>query len=239
MLSAKVGHKEVAIPIIVFGSPKGGVGKSTAAVILATQLAESGASVTIIDADPNKPVSRWAKRPGKPHNLILIDSVTEQTIIRTIDEAARKTAFVIVDLEGTASMMVVYAISRADLVVIPTSASLLDAVEAVAAVQLVQRQEEAFRVKIPSAVLFTKTSAAIRTRTLTSIEEELAQNDVPVFNTRLHEREAFRSIFSFGGTLSSLDPKNVRNIPAAVENAQAFAAEVIRMLKVQQVREVA
>lgn len=90
------------MPIITMASPKGGVGKSTAAVILATQLAESGASVTIIDADPNKPVSRWAKRPGKPHNLTLIDNVTEQTIIRTIDEAARKTAFVIVDLEGTA-----------------------------------------------------------------------------------------------------------------------------------------
>lgn len=136
-------------------------------------------------------------------------------------------------------MMVVYAISRADLVVIPTSASLLDAVEAVAAVQLVQRQEEAFRIRIPSAVLFTKTSAVIRTRTLASIEEELAQNDVPVFSTRLLEREAFRSLFSFGGTLSGLDSKNVRNIPAAVENAQAFAAEVIRMLKAQQVREVA
>lgn len=227
------------MPVIIMASPKGGVGKSTAAVLLATQLAESGAGVTIIDADPNKPVSRWARRPGKPHNLTLIDNVTEQTIIRTIDDAARKTAFVIVDLEGTASMMVVYAISRADLVVIPTSASLLDAVEAVAAVQLVQRQEEAFRIKIPCAVLFTKASAAIRTRTLASIEEELAQNDVPVFGTRLLEREAFRSLFSFGGTLSGLDPKNVRNIPSAVENAQAFAAEVIRMLKAQQVREVA
>ncbi len=223
----------------MFGSPKGGVGKSTAAVILATQLTESGATVTIIDADPNKPVSRWAGRPGMPRNLTLVDNVTEQTIIRAIDGAARRTAFVIVDLEGTASMMVVYAISRADLVIIPTSASLLDAVEAVAAVQLVQRQEEAFRIRIPSAVLFMKTSAAIRTRTLTSIERELAQNNVPVFNTRLHEREAFRSIFSFGGTLSSLSATNVRNIPAAVENAQAFAAEVIEMLKTQKVREVA
>lgn len=221
------------MPVIVMASPKGGVGKSTAAVILATQFAVSGATVTIIDADPNKPVSRWASRPGKPGTLTLIDAVTEQNIIRLIDEAARKTAFVIVDLEGTASMMVVYAISRADLVVIPTSASLLDAVEAVSAVQLVQRQEEAFRIRIPSAVLFTRTSAAIRTRTLASIEEELASNGVPIFGVRLHEREAFRSIFSFGGTLSSLNPKHVRNIPTAVENAQAFAAEVISMLKSQ------
>jgi chromosome partitioning protein len=221
------------MPVIVFASPKGGVGKSTAAVLLGTQLAESGASVTMIDADPNKPVARWASRPGKPENLTLVDNVTEQTIIRAIDDAARKTAFVIVDLEGTASMMVVYAISRADLVIIPTSASLLDAVEAVSAVQLVQRQEEAFRIKIPSAVLFTKTSAAIRTRTLASIEAELDANDVPIFKSRIHDREAFRSLFSFGGTLSSLDPKQVRNIPAAIDDAQAFASEVVELLKNQ------
>jgi chromosome partitioning protein len=221
------------MPTCVMASPKGGVGKSTAAVILGTQLAESGASVTVIDADPNKPVSRWAARPGKPDNLTLVDDVTEKTIIRAIDAASRKTAFVIVDLEGTASMMVVYAISRADLVIIPTSPSLLDAVEAVSAVQLVQRQEEAFKIKIPSAVLFTKTSAAIRTRTLVSIETELADNNVPVFKSRIHEREAFRALFAFGGTLSGLDPKQVRNIPAAVQNAQAFAAEVIGMLKIQ------
>lgn len=227
------------MPVIVMASPKGGVGKSTNAVILATQLAESGATVTIIDADPNKPVSRWAARPGKPGTLTVIDDVTEQTIIRTIDEAGRKAAFVIVDLEGTASMMVVYAISRADLVIIPTTASLLDAVEAVSAVQLVQRQEEAFRIKIPSAVLFTKTSAAIRTRTLASIEGELAENGVPVFNVRMHEREAFRALFSYGGTLSKLDPKNVRNIAAASENAEAFAAEVIKMLKAQKARRAA
>jgi chromosome partitioning protein len=92
------------MPVITMASPKGGCGKSTAAVILATQLADSGASVTIIDADPNRPVSRWAARPGKPTNLTLVDEVTEQTIIRAIDDAARKTAFVIVDLEGTASM---------------------------------------------------------------------------------------------------------------------------------------
>jgi len=57
------------MPTIVFASPKGGVGKSTAAVLLATELAGFGAGVTMIDADPNKPLSMWARRPGKPNNL--------------------------------------------------------------------------------------------------------------------------------------------------------------------------
>jgi chromosome partitioning protein len=40
----------------VFVSPKDGVGKSTAAVILATELAGFGAGVSMIDSDPNKPL---------------------------------------------------------------------------------------------------------------------------------------------------------------------------------------
>ena len=52
------------MPVITFSSPKGGAGKTTAATILATELAERGAAVTIIDADPNKNVVDWAKLPG-------------------------------------------------------------------------------------------------------------------------------------------------------------------------------
>ena len=226
-----MGEGRGSIPTIVFCSPKGGAGKSTSAVLLATELAERGARVTIVDADPNKPVSRWGKRPGKPATLKVIDDVNERSIIATIEEAAKASTFVIVDLEGTASRTVVYAISRADLVIIPTQASLLDAVEAVAAIREVRQQEAAFRIRIPAAVLFTRTSAAIRTRTLASIEQEFADNGVPVLENRLTEREAYRAIFSFGGTLSGLDPGQVRNIPAAVANARAYAAEVVEVLK--------
>ena len=79
------------MPVIVFASPKGGAGKSTSAVILATQLALKGATVTAIDADPNRPVSQWARRPGCPENLTVLADVSEATIIETIEDAARRT----------------------------------------------------------------------------------------------------------------------------------------------------
>ncbi|MCJ2015875.1 ParA family protein [Methylobacterium sp. E-065] len=219
------------MPTIVFASPKGGAGKSTSAVILATELAGKGASVTIIDADPNKPVSRWAKRPGAPTTLNVIADVTEDSVIDQIEESARKTAFVIVDLEGTASAMVAYAMSRADLVIIPTQGSQLDAAEAVKAVKLVRTQEKAFRRIIPAAILFTRTSAAIRPRTLQAIETEFMEGGVRVLGTQMHERDAFRAIFAFGGSLSDLDPAQVSNIQAARNNALAFTGEVLAILK--------
>jgi chromosome partitioning protein len=95
----------------------------------------------------------------------------------------------------------------------------------------VKSQEKAFKRKIPFAILFTRTSAAIRPRTLQSIETEFAQNNVPMFGAQIHEREAYRAIFAFGGSLADLDPAQVSNLPAAKLNARTFAGEVIEMLK--------
>jgi chromosome partitioning protein len=219
------------MPTIVFASPKGGVGKSTAAVLLASELAGHGGTVTMIDADPNKPLSQWASLPGKPDRLTVIDTATEDTIIDEIESAALKAMFVIVDLEGTASMIAGYAMSRADLIIIPSQGSHLDATEAVKAIKLVRSQEKAFQRKIPFAILFTRTNAAIRPRTLQSIEAEFAQNKVPMFGAQIHERDAYKAIFAFGGTLAELDPAQVPNLPAAKLNAKSFAGEVIEILK--------
>ena len=219
------------MPVVVFASPKGGAGKSTSAVLLATELALRGAGVTILDADPNKPVSLWAKRAGCPENLTVIANISESTIIDEIDAAARKTSFVIVDLEGTASLMVAYAISRADLVIIPTQGSQLDAGEATKAVRLIKQQEKAFHRKIPYSILFTRTSAAIKPRTLQYIQDEFRKHGVLAFHTQLHEREAYRALFSFGGTLESLKPEEVSNLPAALANARTFAGEVVTLLR--------
>lgn len=222
------------MPTISFASSKGGAGKSTSAVLLASELASRGASVTIIDADPNQPVSRWSRKPGRPEKLTIISAVTEETLIDAIDDAARKATFVIVDLEGTASLMVAQAVSRADLVIIPTKGSELDAIEAIKVIKFIGRQEKAFNKRIPFAVLFTQTNPAVRPRTLKSLEQDMLAQGVPLFGTALHERDAFRAIFSFGGTLSDLDPSAVGNVPAALNNARQFTAEAVAMLKQQQ-----
>ena len=227
------------MPTIVFASPKGGAGKSTSAVVLASELAQKGVPVVIIDADPNRPVSAWAKRAGKPDSLEVLANVTEETIIDEIEAAAARAPFVLVDLEGTASITVAYAISRADLVIIPSQGSQLDASEAAKAIKLIRQQEKAFGRRIPYAVLFTRTSAAIKPRTLQHIRGEFMNNGIPVFQTQMHEREAFRAIFSFGGTVEGLNADQVSNLDAAVKNARAFAAEVVTMLRQSAKAEVA
>lgn len=65
------------MPVVSFANPKGGAGKTTTALILATRLSESGASVTIIDAAPERWISQWASLPRKPENIAIVGGVTE------------------------------------------------------------------------------------------------------------------------------------------------------------------
>lgn len=219
------------MPVISFANPKGGAGKTTTALILATQLSENGASVSIIDADPEQWISQWGILPGKPQNIQVIGGVTEDSIVDLIEHQAGLSQFVIVDLEGTASLMVANAIGMSDLVLIPTQGSSMDARGGAKTIRLINNQSRMARRPIPHCVVLTRTSAAVRSRTLKNVQEQLAKNGIEVLRTGIVERAAFRELFDFGGTLSALDPNQVSNLGKAIENAREFAGEVITKLK--------
>jgi chromosome partitioning protein len=211
-------------------SPKGGAGKSTTALLLATELAHMGPTVTLIDADPNRPIAKWASAKNVPPRLSVISDISEKTATDVIDRAAADTAFVIVDLEGVASKLVSYTLSRADLVLIPTKPSHLDAVESVAALREVEEVSRAFRIPIAVAILFTQTNPVVRTKNLTNLEKRFEKNGAPVMNCRLHQREPYKDMFAFGLSLRGLDPNKSYKLADAIENAEAMTKEVIRRL---------
>lgn len=218
------------MPTIAFVSPKGGVGKTTAALLLASQLAR-GAKVCIVDADPNHPIAAWAKGAALPDTLSIMADVDEDNILDKIEEAAAGAPFVIVDLEGTAAKIVLLAVSQADLVVIPMQGSQLDAEQASRAIRVLKQHEKMTGRAVPFGVLLTRTSPIIRTRTMGHIQGGLVDAGVPMFGVQLHEREAFRAIFSFRQTLENLDPKDVSNLDKAIANAEQFTVEVIERLR--------
>ena len=219
------------MPVIAFANPKGGAGKTTSALLLATELAERGAKVAVIDADPERWISQWGALPGVPPGISIRGDVTEDGIVDAIEEASVAAQFVIVDLEGTASLMVASAVGMADLVVIPTQGSSMDARGGAKTIRLIRNQERMIRRPIPHAVVLTRTSAAVASRSLRNVQDQLRASGVPVFSTAIVERAAFRDLFDYGGTLRTLDPSRVTNVVKARKNAGAFAGEVLSRLK--------
>jgi chromosome partitioning protein len=218
------------MPTIVFISPKGGAGKTTAALVLASQIARA-APVTVIDADPNRPIRAWGQGGHVPEGLTIVSDVDEDNIIDHIEAAAHKTPFVVVDLEGTAAKIVLLAASQADLVIIPTQGSQLDAEQASRAIKAVKDTQRMTGRAVPYTVLLTRTNPAIRTRTTTHVAHTLKDAHIPVLTTELNEREAFRAMFSFRQTLENLNPGDVSNLDKAIANADALVGEIIDLLR--------
>ena len=222
------------MPVISFANPKGGTGKSTSALILALELAHRGGKVALIDCDPNQTTAGWAaarQANGDKTPFTAIPNPGEGDIIDVLDTLAAEYPFVIVDLEGTASLMMSRAMSRSDLTVIPMQASPVDAKQAARAVSLIRVEEKTLRRNIPMRILMTRNNPAIKTRDEKAILEQLEAAGVPMLDVPLHERAAFRALFSFNKTLRELTKAESAGLPRALENAEGFAYFVIKALK--------
>lgn len=220
------------MPVISFASSKGGAGKTTSAIILGTEIAE-GASVIMIDADPAQRLLRWSTLAPLPSSIHVIASSGERVIQREIEDAATRAAFVLIDLEGSASRLTSFAIAESDLVIIPSGEEQQDADAAIDTLAEIEREGRARRRGIPAAILLARTSAAVKSKLERHIHQELHRAG-HVFKTELHRRTAFSSLHNAGGGLRQLDPNDVNGIDKAIANAQAFASEVIEILERRQ-----
>lgn len=214
------------MPVITVANPKGGAGKTTTLLILATSLAAQGASVIIIDCDPRKWAVKW--RGGESKNPVVVDGdATETNIISKIDAYRKQYQFVFVDLEGVASVLVSRAMSRANLVIIPLQASPMDAGSAAEAIALIEAEEETLDRRIPHRVVFTRTSEAIPSRLQKEIIAQMDLGEVQRFNNDLNERTAFKSLLLYRVDLTEMDPKLVNGIPQAIANATKLTEEFV------------
>lgn len=222
------------MPVISFANPKGGTGKSTSALILALEMAYRGGKVALVDCDPNQVTAGWAqarKDAGMDVPFEAIANPGEEHVIDVLDKLAMTYPFVIVDLEGTASLMMSRTMSRSDLTIIPMQASPVDAKQAARAVGLVRAEEKMLRREIPMRILMTRNNPAIKTRDEKAIMEQLEAANVPLLEVPLHERAAFRAIFTYNKTLRELTAKESAGLPKARENAEGYAYYVVKAVK--------
>jgi chromosome partitioning protein len=217
------------MPIIVFANPKGGAGKSTAALLLATELSLE-TDVCVVDADARRRIAKWAAGGGAPARMSVLDDVDEDSVIDRIDEAASAAPVVIVDLEGTASKLVLLAVSQADLVVIPLQDSAPDAEEAAAVIRVIRQQERMSGRKLPFVVVRTRTPAAYRTRLMSYVLEQLKPTGARVLSTEIVERQAYKALWVYRCSLEALPAAEVSGTQNAIANARAYAQEVVQAL---------
>ena len=215
------------MPVIAFVTPKGGAGKTTAALLLALELAHAGRRVRIIDADPNQPLVRWRRDGGAVDGLDIVGETDDTMLSATIRAASTAASWVIIDTEGAAVSAAAHAIAAADLVVIPTGPSALDAQEAVKAVALVRVAERKLGRPIPHAALLTRLPAAIRSKALRAMVEELLSEGVAILPHALVEKEAYRVMFTLARPLRALTRAHVGGVETAIVHAEGLLEVIV------------
>jgi len=232
---------ENLLPVIAVSNPKGGAGKSTATLLLATYLAKQGASVCVLDADPNQPILDWKEAGQSKTTLKVVGGVRESTLMETLDEQTQQ--FVFIDLEGTASILVSRSIALADFVIVPVQASAIDVRQASKAIKAVRDEEKVAQRsnperRIPYKVLMTRTPApgAPVSSVQRQLELEIGAANIPRFRTSLAERLAYKALFVERLTLSELGHLRVGNLEAAYQNVHELAEELITSLQDVRVR---
>ena len=218
------------MPVVVAANTKGGSGKSTSSLVLGTTLARMGATVRMIDADPQRTLMSWSSGQSKYRELVMAPKPGAD-LSDLIDEVSAEFQFVIIDVQGSANQELAAAMSRADLVTIPMRAKTADAEVAANAIGLLNSQQKLFRRAIPHGVVFIATNPIITTKEEKHIRQSVKQLHIPCFKTSLHERTAFSHIFRFKVAIDELTSRETNGLEAALENADNYANEVVETLR--------
>ncbi len=225
------------MPVIALASSKGGCGKSTTALILAGAFAADGYRVHIIDADRSGRLARWAEVGAKPE-AITASRADDKSMRAEIERARAAADVVLIDVEGSANMSVALAIGYADAVLVPANPSAPDVEDAIATVALIRDTEGMARRRIPHGLVWSRVPPAIRSREMDALAAQVGEGGIPVVG-QVHDRTAYKSLFSFATTLDQLPAGEVPGIPKAQAEAAQLAEAVVDLIRAAQPQEAA
>lgn len=217
--------------VISFVNPKGGTGKTTSCMLFAEAAEQLGYKVALVDCDPNLNIVGWATTRRKSDRAVpfhIEQCRSEDEIIEILESLEDDFDIVCLDMEGTASQLVTYALSQSHLCIIPFEPTPMETRQAARAVQLLKRTSKMINREIDYRLLFTRTNAAFQTHDEKDVRQSISS--MSVMQTSIVRRAAYTRLFRDADLLSELHGKNVANIDKAIDNAKLFANELIGYL---------
>lgn len=194
--------------IVGIVNSKGGVGKTTSAIFLATALSRRDLPVAVIDLDPQGSATDWSDMAFEDNNPLpfRVEFSSAKRLPRTLHEISEEFV-VILDTPPGDPESIEAAIEVSDFVVVPTQASGIE----------LKRVWDTLPFLAGTAHAVLITSARLGTKHLEETLRSLREAEVPVFRNIIPIRNDIRAAF---GT-----------VPFRLHGYQAVANEILRMVR--------
>lgn len=209
--------------VVAFASPKGGVGKSTAAVSVGAELVDRGRTVLLVDADPQRSASAWseaARASGHPAPTTVSMGAAMHRA-GELDALSPNFDIVLIDAPPSQAEILRSAIMSADLVLLPATPSGFDLWALADAISMV-RKAAAIRPGLQSAVLVNRRDP--RSRLDSNVRASLGEAGVPVLSSMLSNLVAYREAILTGQGPSTYAPdsKAAREVRRLVDEIEGL-----------------
>ena len=186
---------------ISFTAFKGGSGKTTALMAMASSLVERGQRVALIEGDDNEPLRVWRQygldlgtwddrcQVYPATDLDRLDSAYERAEADRMDVA-------LIDTRGGGSDLNQAIMMNSNLIVIPTGLSVMEIDEALSSLEYAANFMKSVQIEVPIGFLINRTP----TNTLASGDREglAVLGELPVFDCRLPERRIYKDFKGIG-----------------------------------------
>lgn len=176
---------------------KGGVGKTTSCIALATAAARDGKDVVVLDADPQGSATFWADNADDndrplPFEVNAANPATIKRAAKKFQGNSEKWAFIDCPPNGT---ILDAAQEASDFVIIPTGTGNADLVKTAETVRTMEANDKLY------AVLLTR--VLTNTNGFKAAQENLENGSISFFDAAIRQKEDLKGYFGlpFGSSL--------------------------------------